>query len=183
MSVQMQVFADEFYSTVVFDTVKHKENIYGVDKNGNPVDLNKDQNIYQTSIAEDLFTAGRNYYFRTRYRDNNLKWSEWSDLYTGLVTAMNDQTDIRSDFLQQNFPNPFTNETTIRYNLKSGCEVHFRIYNTANTLVYEKNEGFRNAGEHNLVFSNKDLPEGLYFYEITTGTARLSKPMVIMQNR
>ncbi len=183
MSVQMQVFADEFYSTVVFDTVKHKENIYGVDKNGNPVDLNKDQNIYQTSIAEDLFTAGRNYYFRTRYRDNNLKWSEWSDLYTGLVTAMNDQTDNRSDFLQQNFPNPFTNETTIRYNLKSGSEVHFRIYNTANTLVYEKNEGFRNAGEHNLVFSNKDLPEGLYFYEITTGTARLSKPMVIMQNR
>ncbi len=181
MSVQMQVFADAFYSSTVFDTVIHKENIYGVDKNGDPVDLNDGKNIYQTSISEDVFTPGRNYYFRARYRDNNLKWSEWSDLYTGLVSALNDRTDKKDDFLAQNFPNPFANETTIRYNLKSGSEVYFRIYNTANRLVYERNEGFRNKGEHNLVFRNENLPEGVYFYEITTGTARLSKTMVILQ--
>ena len=183
MSVQMQVFADEFYSTVVFDTVKHKVNIYGVDKNGDPIDLNKDRSIYQTSVSEDLFTTGGNYYFRTRYRDNNLKWSEWSDLYTGLVAAMNDRTHKKDDFLRQNFPNPFTNETTITYNLNTGSEVYFRIYNFANRLVYENNEGFRNEGEHHLVFRNENLPEGVYFYEISTGTARLSKPMIIMQNR
>jgi hypothetical protein len=181
MSVQIQVYADEFYSSVVFDTVKHKENIYGVDKNGDPVDLNKNQNIYQTAISEAYFTADRNYYFRTRYRDNNLKWSEWSDLFTGLVTSMNDRTDNRDDFLQQNFPNPFNNETTITYNLNSGSEVYFRIYNAANRLVYGKNEGFRNEGAHNLVFRNENLPEGVYFYEITTGTARLSKPMMIIR--
>lgn len=183
MSVQIQVYADEFYSSVVFDTVKHKENIYGVDKNGDPVDLNKNQNIYQTAISEAYFTADRNYYFRTRYRDNNLKWSEWSDLFAGLVTSMNDRTDNRDDFLQQNFPNPFISETTITYDLNSGSEVYFRIYNIANRLVYEKNEGFRNEGAHNLVFRNENLPEGVYFYEITTGTARLSKPMMIMQKR
>ena len=96
---------------------------------------------------------------------------------------MGDRTDSRDDFLAQNFPNPFAIETTIRYNLKSGSEVYFRIYNTANTMVYEKNEGFRNEGEHHLIFGNENLPDGVYFYEITTGTARLSKPMIIMQNR
>lgn len=181
MSVQIQVFADEFYTSVVFDTVKHKVNIYDVDKNGDPVDLNKGENIYQTSVPGDLFTAGRNYYFRTRHRDNNLKWSEWSDLYSGVISGLNAKYDSDNNFLGQNYPNPFSTKTTIEFMLEKNANVIFRIYNTENRLVFENDLGFRNKGKHSWILSNIYLPEGVYYYEISVDRMRLSKPMIVVK--
>ena len=179
MSVQLQVFTDAFYSSSVFDTVIHHVNIYGVDANGNPLDLNKNLDLYSSSISESLFTVGKTYYFRTRYRDNNLKWSAWSDLFAGLITSAETQPMLTGISVGQNYPNPFATETSIDYSIQTEGSVTFRIYNTLNQLVFEQHLGIQQAGFQTLKFTNTFPESGVYFYEIGTGGARQIKPMLI----
>ena len=179
MSVQLQVFADAFYSSSVFDTVIHQVNIYGVDANDNPLDLNKNLDLHSCSISESLFMAGKTYYFRTRYRDNNLKWSAWSDWFDGLITSAETQSILTEISVGQNYPNPFATETSIDYTIQIEGNVTFRIYNMLNQLVFEQHLSVQPAGFHTLKFKNALPDSGVYFYEIGSGGARQIKQMLI----
>jgi hypothetical protein len=179
MSVHLQVFTDAAYTSVVFDTVINKVNIYGVDANGNPLDLNKNLDLYSTSIAESHFITGKTYHFRTRYRDNNLKWSAWSDLFAGLITSAETQLMLTGILVSQNYPNPFATETSIDYSIQTEGSVTFRIYNTLNQLVFEQHLGIQQAGFQTLKFKNTFPESGVYFYEISSGDSKQIKPMLI----
>lgn len=179
MSVHLQVFTDAAYTSVVFDTVINKVNIYGVDANGNPLDLNKNLDLYSTSIAESHFITGKTYHFRTRYRDNNLKWSAWSDLFAGLITSAETQLMLTGISVSQNYPNPFATETSIDYSIQTEGSVTFRIYNTLNQLVFEQHLGIQQAGFQTLKFKNTFPESGVYFYEISSGDSKQIKPMLI----
>jgi hypothetical protein len=76
--------------------------------------------------------------------------------------------------LLQNFPNPFNPETTIKYNLAEGSDVHLRIFNivgqVVRTLVAERQP----AGRYQVRWSGTDdrgasVSSGIYFYELSAG--------------
>lgn len=178
MSVQIQVIDSTKNSMVVFDTLIQKVNIYGVDSFSEPLDLNKDNNIYQTKIPNKFFKAESNY-IKTRYRDNNLKWSDWSDNYlyisTGIYTISQNQN---KNILFQNYPNPFSNYTTIKYYIESEDEITFRVYDINYKLILEKNEGLKTKGIYSLNFSVENLKCGLYFYEMISRNSSNIKSMI-----
>lgn len=87
-SVQFQVSTTDDFSSVVFNKVTDVEDFYG--STGKPwhipVDLNEGKDITRLQINENELKNG-NYYVRMRYRDDNLEWSEWSDVKTFKVTG------------------------------------------------------------------------------------------------
>lgn len=86
--------------------------------------------------------------------------------------------DLSHSWLDQNYPNPFTQSTTISFRLDKSSTVKLVIYNIKgdeiSTLINENME----AGIHEIQFSGKQLPAGYYLYELQAGEKVLRKKML-----
>lgn len=177
MTIQIQAYENADENKTVLDTFIQRVNIYGVDNLQNPVDLNKNFNIYETLLPKSMLTK-TSFNLRTRYRDNNLKWSTWSEPWLFTTTENKHLSEQNKIQLYQNYPNPFSKSTTIKYELLSEGEVIFRFYDVNNKLIFEKSEGIKNAGTNTLLLSDENLKSGIYFYEMITENQRKSKTML-----
>lgn len=82
--------------------------------------------------------------------------------------------------LRENFPNPFTEQTTIRYELPESAEVHLSVYNALGQRVTTLVRGKQQAGRHEITFEAHALPSGVYFVRLTSeGTTRTRKLTVV----
>jgi len=79
-SVRFQISADEDFSDPDIDLIMDYENLYGTTgfPDYKPVDINNDLDIFRYIVARDKLPDG-NWFIRTRHRDRNIEWSEWSD--------------------------------------------------------------------------------------------------------
>jgi outer membrane receptor protein involved in Fe transport len=81
--------------------------------------------------------------------------------------------------LDQNSPNPFQTNTTIKYYLKNATEVSLKVYNLLGkeviTLVNQK----QSIGPHSVVFNGSALTEGVYYYQIKIDGIIETKRMII----
>jgi hypothetical protein len=182
MSVQFQVTESLQNAPVLIDSIIDKQNIYGIDQYSKPIDRNKDINLYQTKIPESQLSSQTPYYFRVRYRDTNLKWSNWSDSFLYITTGIKEEvSQSGNSILYQNFPNPFQNSTTIKYTITERSEVIFRIYDANNRQVDEINEGVKNKGTYHFDYKAETLSGGIYFYKMIAKNQCVTKKMIKVQ--
>ena len=71
-----------------------------------------------------------------------------------------------AEVLSSNYPNPFTNSTTISYTLPESGKVKVDIRNSMGVLITTIVEQVQEAGVHNIVY-NTEIHPGIYFYSIT----------------
>ncbi|MCK9424466.1 MAG: metallophosphoesterase [Ignavibacteriaceae bacterium] len=182
MTVKIQVAENENFAATSVDTLVHWKNIYGVDAAFNPIDLNSGVDLTKLSFKSSRFTKGKLYYYRVKYRDHNLKWSDWSN-----VTSFNTLSGVR-DYniptvyaLEQNFPNPFNPTTKINYQLPKNSFVTLKIFdvlgNEISTLVNEEHV----AGNYQVFFNGSNLSSGVYFYKIQAGDFVETKKLILMK--
>lgn len=88
--------------------------------------------------------------------------------------------------LEQNYPNPFTSETTIRYAVREAARVTLTVYNAlgqpVRTLVDEDLQpGFRSVTWNSRDDTGTDLPSGTYFYKLTIGAFEQTRMMILLR--
>jgi tetratricopeptide (TPR) repeat protein len=89
---------------------------------------------------------------------------------------------LGSGELIQNYPNPFNNQTEIWFKLDRPANVILNVYNFSGKLISSINEGEVTGGNHNVVYSNKELSPGLYFYTLVTdGIISDTKKMTLIR--
>jgi photosystem II stability/assembly factor-like uncharacterized protein len=94
---------------------------------------------------------------------------------------------IPKDFsLSQNYPNPFNPTTKIRFDIPQAVgrgdrSVKMRVYDLLgrelSVLVNEE----LNAGTYEVDFDGSDLPSGVYYYKLATGSYTQTKKMVLLK--
>lgn len=179
MSAHLQVIDSSANPHIVVDTLLNWENIYGIDQNNNPVDLNHGINLFQTKISSAFLQGNRPYSFRVRYRDQNLKWSQWSASTLFNTTGINsNKSQLYDQFLSQNYPNPFLDHTTIVYTIPEKTGVIFRIYDSNNRLVEEINEGVKSKGTYRLTYKAENKCSDSYIYKMVTNKFSVEKKMI-----
>jgi hypothetical protein len=179
MSLEYQLIDSSDNSQIIVDKLVHWKNIYGVDKNYNPIDKNIGINLYQSKIQKSLLSGDKSYYFRARYRDHNLKWSKWSNSILFTTVGIKN-TAINSNVVNvsQNYPNPFQDKTVITYSVPETMYVNCLIYDTNGRLLADIDEGVKKNGTYRIDFDVKNLCNGVYFYKIATNDASLTKKMI-----
>ncbi|OGU70526.1 MAG: hypothetical protein A2V93_02810 [Ignavibacteria bacterium RBG_16_34_14] len=93
-----------------------------------------------------------------------------------------DEVENPSVFLlYQNYPNPFNSTTTIKYSVPLSSNVLIKLYdivgNEIETLINEE----KPAGTYKLNWRVANLPSGVYFYKIQTGTFIDTKKMILLR--
>jgi hypothetical protein len=67
--------------------------------------------------------------------------------------------------LYQNFPNPFSGETTFRYVLPTSCSVELEVFNTLGEHIETIYSGEQGEGLHNITWS-RPMATGVYYYRL-----------------
>ncbi|MCX7876361.1 MAG: T9SS type A sorting domain-containing protein [Melioribacteraceae bacterium] len=83
--------------------------------------------------------------------------------------------------LEQNFPNPFNPETTIKYQIPISCDVILKVYDILGKEVYKLVNEFQRPGVYNIKFDAKYLSSGVYFYVLKAGSYIQTRKMIFMK--
>lgn len=83
--------------------------------------------------------------------------------------------------LEQNYPNPFSQETRIRFRLPSTDQVKLEVYNGLGQRVAVLMDEQRAAGEYSIRLDAQDYTSGLYLYRLTTTEGSLTRAMVVVR--
>ncbi len=81
--------------------------------------------------------------------------------------------------LIQNHPNPFSHSTTIHYVLSNSDYVTLNVVDLTGKVVESLVNGFQPAGEHHVEWTPKDLPGGVYIYQLQGGETSDSKKLIL----
>jgi hypothetical protein len=81
--------------------------------------------------------------------------------------------------VSQNFPNPFSESTTIKVNLHKPAKIKLEIINMLGEKVYKMPDIRGNKGLNTCKIYADELTPGIYFYTVTVGTNTISKKMII----
>jgi parallel beta-helix repeat protein len=85
--------------------------------------------------------------------------------------------DTKGFYLSNNYPNPFTNKTTIQYTIPENGQVKLLVYDMFGKPIAELVNEAQTAGSYKIRFENAKLKAGVYFYkiEVKSKTGHFSK--------
>jgi outer membrane protein assembly factor BamB len=83
--------------------------------------------------------------------------------------------------LEQNYPNPFNPSTTIRYEIPELSFVTLKIYDVLGNEVATLVEEEKQTGKYETEFNAVNLPSGIYFYRLQTGSFVETKKMILLK--
>lgn len=136
------------------------------------------------NIADWMAIGGTNSYW-WRVRAHNLAgWGIYSDTWhftfqtVGVYAASPVPVDAA---LQQNTPNPFVDETTLRFSLAAPMPVTLNVYDIVGRLVDRGVAGVLPAGAHAYVFRADGLRTGVYVARLVTPAGVISRSMMLVR--
>ncbi len=83
--------------------------------------------------------------------------------------------------LEQNYPNPFAESSTIRFTLTRPAVVRLHIYDLLGRPVAKLLDGPQSAGTTEVPVSASALPSGVYFYRMDVGGVVTSRRMAVVR--
>lgn len=110
------------------------------------------------------------------------KDSVYQKITVDLNTSVEEDKPLENNFkVYQNYPNPFNPTTTIKYTIPKASQVKLSIYNSLGEEIRELLNEFQSPGEYELKFSAEDLPSGVYFYQLHSGSNILTRKMILLK--
>ena len=99
-----------------------------------------------------------------------------------LSGVASEDVDLPGRFqLHGNYPNPFSGETRIRYELPAAADVELVVYDILGREVEVLVRAFQAAGRHEHSFSPGGLASGVYIYVLQAGEERGERRMLLVR--
>jgi hypothetical protein len=83
--------------------------------------------------------------------------------------------------LEQNYPNPFNPSTTIQFSIPEQSFVTLEIFNALGEKITTLVSKELNAGNHEYDWVVENMPSGIYFYELQSGSFIETKKMILIK--
>ncbi len=113
-------------------------------------------------------------------------WTYFATVNDGVFrfrkTAVGTESPAPDDYaLHQNYPNPTSGVTTIRYSLSHPGSTTLAVYDILGKEVAKLVSGRQPAGEFEVVLDATALPAGLYTYVLTAGELRDARRLIVLR--
>ena len=83
--------------------------------------------------------------------------------------------------LGDNYPNPFNPTTKISFSLPQKSQIKLKVFDVLGREIQILADGIYEASKHEVEFNATNLPSGVYFYNLTTGSNSITKKMLLMK--
>ncbi len=81
--------------------------------------------------------------------------------------------------LEQNYPNPFSITTDIKFKLNNDCHVQLTLYDNLGAPIKTLIDADASAGEHIAKLYAENLSSGIYFYQLKAGSFTDTKRLIV----
>jgi len=120
--------------------------------------------------------------------------NDWSDnLESAFFQVLIDQgTGIENTLMSERpatdqhrlniIPNPFMDETTIQFFIRKNTLVSLNIYDSRGKLVQNISAGEYLPGNHQVLFSGREMPPGIYYCRLQSGRFAEYKKMILLKH-
>ncbi len=88
---------------------------------------------------------------------------------------------ITSEFVVNNYPNPFNPVTRVEFSLPNAVNVKIEVYNSIGQLVKTLINKHMESGLHEIEFNAKGMASGVYMYRIEAGELQDVKKMIFIK--
>jgi len=102
----------------------------------------------------------------------------------GIITSVSDSpagNQISDNTLFRNYPNPFTESTTITWQLTKAAHVILIVYDFTGREMKTLVDCTQEKGEHLIKFDASGLPAGVYFYQLRANGVFCTNKMIICE--
>lgn len=152
------------------------------------------------SYSSGRFYTSRSYcggFWGGGYRWYSYGWNSGYDYYSAFSEGWMDQSSLtksvvtpvaESEFalpdrisLENNYPNPFNPETTIKFSLPEAAATTIIIYDQLGREVTRLADGHLNAGYHEVTWNAVNISSGVYFYRLQAGDYAETRKMILLK--
>ena len=84
-------------------------------------------------------------------------------------------------WLEQNYPNPFNPSTLIDYRLSARVFITLKVFDAHGKEVETLVNKYQNPGNYSVQFNALNLPNGVYFCRLDTGTYHHTKKLLLLK--
>ena len=99
----------------------------------------------------------------------------------GINDLLKGKTSGTSHVLEQNYPNPFKESTTINFILEKPSQVVLEIFSFRGEKICQLANEQKSPGNYSVLFNANNLPAGIYYYRLQTETGTSARKMTIIQ--
>jgi len=99
---------------------------------------------------------------------------------TGVSTPTANHTPQKYSLLQ-NYPNPFNPSTQISYQVPNNSRVSLKVFDLLGREVAVLVNEVKPAGTYTATFNANDIPSGVYFYRLRSGSFTETKRLVLLK--
>ncbi|MDA0986174.1 MAG: T9SS type A sorting domain-containing protein [Bacteroidetes bacterium] len=97
------------------------------------------------------------------------------------TTNIADKTLPINFSLEQNYPNPFNPSTTIQYSIVKENLTTLEIINESGVIIDKIISEVKRAGTYKISFNANNLPTGVYYYRLKSGSESVIKKMIFLK--
>ena len=87
----------------------------------------------------------------------------------------------KSPVLEQNYPNPFNPTTKVAFHVPESQHAQLTVVNVLGEIVRVMVDDFVESGRHEFTLDARNLPSGMYFYVLRTGTFSDTRKMTLLR--
>lgn len=164
------------YTTPLINKEQDKYNIYDDTRAPNYTPINRNSNLDISKLNASTYglTTGKTYYYRVRYRDENLKWSSWSIekafVYNSTLPTQARETINRTDNELIVYPNPIISNAQISFDLPSESEnVKIELIDITGKIRETIFRGNLDSGLQTIPWSiNNKFEPGIYIIKLSS---------------
>ena len=152
----------------------------------------KEINIHDKSIVHTEMILNSNSKKGNNVKTKNIE-DEIGDTYQDIVATLSytgkkpnsikyNKLNSSDNSLVQNYPNPFSNYSTIRYHLTAQTSVKLSIYDIYGKEVMTLDNGLKSPGDYDFSVNAEHLSSGIYYYRLETNNGYTVKKMIVLKN-
>jgi len=98
------------------------------------------------------------------------------------IVSAEDEEFIPTEItLKQNYPNPFNPSTSIQYTISNQQFVSLKVYDILGNEVATLVNSEKPAGVYEVEWNAANVPSGVYFYQLKTGSFVQTKKMLLLK--
>jgi photosystem II stability/assembly factor-like uncharacterized protein len=136
----------------------------------------------QYQISQGKLQNSTTYFWRVKSL-NSTNESSWSDVwwFSTLILSINNQEKYFVYKLYNNYPNPFSPTSSIKYSIEKPTNVKLIIYDVFGKEIKILVNKKQNSGVYEVIFDGSNLSSGIYFYKLETKNYTETKKMVLIK--
>jgi len=172
----------QYIFNYIYSNYQYVEDVLDADDYAKSVSTNTYSNEYNTALWNYSKDFTIILFKDASHALTELIYTAWKEAGNpSFATGIEKTKTETSVVMKQNFPNPFSNSTTIQFRLKENSKVLLQIKNASGVAISTLINDYKTVGDYSIILNSENLSIGTYYLILDTEKQHIVRKMMLMR--